>query len=260
MQLLVTGYKGFIGSHMVNMLKQHNHIVTTYEWGEDDYSLDGIDWVIHIGAVSSTTESDIEKIMLQNYDFSVRLLERCIHKKVNLQYSSSASIYGLKKEFKEDSPVDPRTPYAWSKYMFERYVKHKELEIVDRCIVQGFRYFNVYGSNEEHKGSQASPFTQFRLQAEKHGVIKVFENSEKYHRDFIPVEQVCKIHMDFLKINKNGIFNIGTGKTMSFLDIAKTFNVPIEEIPMPQSLKHSYQEYTCADMTKTQTTLTHKEN
>jgi ADP-L-glycero-D-manno-heptose 6-epimerase len=137
--------------------------------------------------------------------------------------------------------------------LFERYVEQNPTG----SIVQGFRYFNVYslnGAGEEHKANQASPFYQFYQQS-KTGEIRVFEDSEDYKRDFVPVEEVIDIHLKFLNVKESGVFNIGSGKPMSFLDIANTFNVKVVEIPMPEILKSSYQKYTCADMTKTRKTL-----
>lgn len=230
------------------MLKDHE--VTTFEWGEKLPVIKGLDWVIHMGAISSTTERNVEKIMLQNYDFSCWLLNQCIENGVNFQYSSSASIYGLGNEFKETSPVDPRTPYAWSKYLFERFATRKA-----PILIQGFRYFNVYGPGEKHKGDQASPYYKFSQQAKKDGVIKVFKNSDKCLRDFINVKDVCKTHINFFNVLESGVWNAGTGKTTSFLDVAKTFEATIEEIPMPSILKDSYQYHTCADMTKTNASL-----
>jgi ADP-L-glycero-D-manno-heptose 6-epimerase len=252
MKILLTGHKGFIGSYMLEALKEHD--VTTYEWSSGIRpSVLGFDWVIHMGGISSTTERDIDKILRQNTEFSIDLYEECKTFGVNMQYSSSASVYGLGTDFRETAPVDPRNPYAWSKYLFERYVeKHPT-----GSIVQGFRYFNVYAHNgvgEEQKGKQASPFSQFYEQS-KTGVIRVFENSAEHKRDFIPVEEVIDMHLQFLNVKESGIFNIGSGKPRSFLDIANTFNVEVVEIPMPDILKPSYQKYTCADMTKTRKTL-----
>jgi len=254
MKILVTGYKGFIGSNMVKMLDPHT--VTGLEWGEPLPNITDFEWVIHMGAISSTIERDVNKVMTQNYDFSCHLLDMCLSRGVNFQYSSSASVYGLISDFNEDSPVDPKTPYAWSKYMFERYATKAYGYAKDNNIkIQGFRYFNVYGPGEEHKGNQASPFQQFRKQKEQNGVIKVFEKSDQYLRDFVPVETVCQTHIDFFNVPESGIWNVGTGKPMSFLDVAKTFGAEITEIPMPDILKDSYQKYTCADMTKLHRTM-----
>ena len=248
MKVLLTGHRGFIGSHMLNALKDHN--VTTFEWGEEYPNIAGNDWVIHMGANSSTTETNIEKIMNQNYDFSVWLLHECIKHNVNLQYSSSASIYGLNKEFSEVSPVDPRTPYAWTKYLFERYVERLDKNI----ITQGFRYFNVYGSGQEHKIGSASPHHTFKTQAINTGIINLFKSEQEPARDFVSVEYVTNVHLKFLNINESGIWNIGTGTATTFSSIARNvaeeYGAKINYIDMPEILKNSYQLYTCADTTK----------
>ena len=249
MKILLTGHKGFIGSNFLKYLNDYSF--DTYEWGDEIPKISNYDWVFHIGAISSTTETDVEKVMRQNYDFTCWLIDECIRHDVNLQYSSSASVYGLKTEFTESSPVDPRTPYAWSKYMTEKYCENRK----HRNIIQGFRYFNVYGPGEEHKGGQASPYCQFERQAKENGVVRVFEGSENFKRDFIQVNEVIETHLRFLRVRESGVWNVGTGKTTSFLDVAKSFGVPIETIPMPENLKHSYQKYTCADLTKLDTTL-----
>lgn len=259
MKILLTGHKGFIGSNMLNALKEHE--VTTFEWGETLPSIKGHDWVVHMGANSSTTERNIEKIMHQNVDFSVWLLNQCIKHGIDLQYSSSASVYGMRKEnFKEDQPVDPRNPYAWTKYLFERHVSNIEPKAFKGIRVQGFRYFNVYGKGEDHKEGQASPYHTFTKQYHETGKIKLFENSENYLRDFIPVEQVCKTHIDFFDVKESGVWNVGTGTPKSFLDVALSIAPveAIEYIPMPEKLRDSYQSYTCADMSKTLESLQHK--
>jgi len=245
--VLLTGYKGFIGGHMLTALANAGHNVSTYEWGETLPSVADQDWVVHIGAISSTTERDVDKVLKQNFDFSRQLYDASRTSGVNFQYSSSASVYGLTSTFQEDAPVDPRTPYAWSKYLFERYVRDNP----SKSIVQGFRYFNVYGpEGEEHKGDQASPFAKFKHQAETQGKIKIFENSENYLRDFVHVSKIVDAHIDFMRKSVSGLWNLGTGETMSFLQVAESFGVPVEFVPMPDVLKTSYQTYTCADMTK----------
>jgi ADP-L-glycero-D-manno-heptose 6-epimerase len=210
---------------------------------------------MHIGAISATTERNIEKIMAQNVDSSVWFLQECAIHNVNMQYSSSASVYGLKEEFTETSPLDPRNPYAWSKFMFEWYTK----QFTTNIRIQGFRYFNVFGPGEDHKGNQASPYHQFEKQAKETNRIKLFNDSDKFLRDFVPVETVVDTHIKFLDVKESGVWNIGTGKTKSFQqvaeEVAKKHNAEIEYIEMPAILKDSYQAYTCADMTKTNTSL-----
>jgi ADP-L-glycero-D-manno-heptose 6-epimerase len=259
MKILLTGHKGFIGSNMLAMLADHQ--VTTFEWGDTLPNVNGHDWVIHMGANSSTTERDIEKIMMQNLDFSVWLLKQCIEHSVDFQYSSSASIYGLRKSnFTEDAPVDPRNPYAWTKYLFEHHVNNIPAKSLKGIRVQGFRYFNVYGPNEEHKNNMASPHHTFAKQYRETGKIKLFENSQNYLRDFIHVSKVCQMHIDFLDVRESGVWNVGTGTPTSFLDVALSIapKEAIEFVPMPDILRDNYQEYTCADMTKTLESLKHR--
>jgi ADP-L-glycero-D-manno-heptose 6-epimerase len=253
MKILVTGHRGFIGQNMIKALGEE-HEVTGFEWGEQFPGYD-YDLVIHLGAISSTTETDVEKIMRQNYDFSVWLLETCNKFGIDFQYASSASVYGFNSNFKEDSPVDPKTPYAWSKYMFERSAQSKKWKIK----VQGFRYFNVYGPHEEHKGAQASPYHKFTEQAKDAGLIYIFEGSDNFLRDFVPVKHVIDVHKAFFKVGEVGIWNIGTGKATSFLqvaqEIAQKYNAEYRFIDMPDSLRNSYQTYTCSDNTKIKNTL-----
>lgn len=253
MKILVTGYKGFIGKRMYESLLEQNHEVDGYEFGDAYPKVRDYKWIVHIGAISSTVERDVDKVMSQNYDFTTAMYREARHFGVNFQFSSSASVYGLVSTFREDAPVDPRTPYAWSKYMAERYLTN--LRPVNSSV-QCFRYFNVYGpEGEEHKGDQASPFYKFKHQAELADRIKLFEGSDRYRRDFIQVDDVVQIQQKFLDIPADGIYNIGSGKAISFMDVAKMYSSKIVEVPMPEVLKSNYQEYTCADMSKTNAML-----
>jgi len=261
MKILVTGHRGFIGQNLIQYLSLH-HTMGYYEWGDPRPNIAEYDWVIHLGAVSSTTERDVERVLSQNYDFSHWILDQCLTHDVDLQYSSSASVYGLRREFDEDSPADPRSPYAWSKYLFDRDVTQFLANNTPNIRIQGFRYFNVYGPYEEHKGDQASPFYKFRQQADNTGVIRLFYGSHHYHRDFVPVERVCEIHERFLDVDESGIWNVGTGTTRSFQDVAEEIvrdtGAKIEYIDMPETIRVQYQIYTCADITKLKRTLDEK--
>lgn len=259
MKVLVTGHKGFIGKNLVKYIQEHTDWeVSGWEWGDSEYpTVGGNDWIIHLGAISSTTETDVDKVLKQNYEFSQWLFSACRINYCNLQYSSSASIYGLNTSFKETDPSNPQTPYAWSKYLFDRWVLKQEPAY--NCAVQGFRYFNVYGNNEDHKGDQASPVTKFKLQS-KTGSIKLFRNSENYLRDFVAVEDVCRVHVAFInKVKTSGIWNLGTGKPVSFDNVARMIasktNAKISLIDMPDALKKGYQSYTCAELTKLEDTI-----
>jgi len=258
MKVLVTGYKGFIGQNLVQYIQDNTDWeVTGWEWGDSVFpTVDGKDWIIHLGAISSTTEQNVDKLLEQNLEFSQKLYQACQRLYVNLQYASSASVYGLASDFKETSPGNPMNGYAWSKYAFDRWTKLQS----PVKIVQGFRYFNVYGNHEEHKGNQASPVTQFTKQAIETGNINLFHGSDHYLRDFIAVEDVCRIHIDFIKkVTASGIWNVGTGTTTSFEEIAglirKQHPATLTHVNMPDQLKNSYQAYTCADLSKLTETL-----
>lgn len=257
MKILITGYKGFIGQNMVHALKDQHDLVL-YEWGEEPPDFEGLDWCIHLGAISSTAEKNVEKIMKQNHDFSCVVLMACQINKVNLQYASSAAVYGLGRDFREQAAKSPQSPYAWSKYLFDRHVESQNFTDI---IVQGFRYFNVYGPHEDHK-DQPSPYHTFTKQAKQTGVIKLFENSEKYLRDFVPVETVIDTHQKFFNVKRSGIWNVGTGNPKSFQSVAEEiagkYDAKIEYIPMPEHLKSQYQEYTCADLSHLNQTLNEK--
>jgi ADP-L-glycero-D-manno-heptose 6-epimerase len=252
MKIIVTGYKGFIGSHVYEALVEEGHDVLGHDW-EEYYGclpyVQGYDLVIHLGANSSTTETDIGKLMKQNYDFSIRLYRHCHDYGVPFHYASSASVYGNAKTYDEDGPCHPLNPYAWSKFMFERYIEKIDIPTKIDCI--GFRYFNVYGNGEQHKGEQASVFTKFQQQAKDEGKITLFEGSDNFKRDFVCVEDIVKIHKQMIWKQKiNGVFNIGTGTANSFESVGKLFSakldVPIEYIPVPDNLKGQYQSYTKA--------------
>lgn len=254
MKILLTGHKGFIGKNLLCYLETHTDFdIETYEYNKNIFpQVQGFDWVIHIGAISSTTERDLDKVMLQNVDFTTKLFDECKKHNVNLQYSSSASLYGKNTEFSEESELDPITPYAFSKYLCERYHRLNQ----GTNIVHGFRYFNVYGNGEDNKGSQASPITQFRKQKKQNNVIKLFENSNNYYRDFVYIEDVCRIHLEFIKnVKTSGIYNIGTGSVYSFQEIADLICSNQEYIKMPEHLQRSYQNFTKADLNKLESTI-----
>jgi ADP-L-glycero-D-manno-heptose 6-epimerase len=258
MRILVTGYKGFIGKNLSNYLLTQGHDVEGWEYIDNTVpDPSSYDWVIHLGAITSTTYTDVDKIIEQNFENSMRMLQVCENYGTNFQYASSASVYGPTTHFTEDGPLLPQSPYAWSKYLFDRFViKHIEEFTV---LVQGFRYFNVYGPGENDKGSQASPWTKFRLQALDEGKIDVFEGSSEYKRDFVCVEDVCKVHQKMLTVDASGIYNVGTGNPESFenvaREIAKKYDAEINYIPIPDNIKPQYQKYTCANLDKLNTVI-----
>jgi ADP-L-glycero-D-manno-heptose 6-epimerase len=259
MRILLTGHKGFIGQNMYKALLQKKHMVNTFDIVDNfelrpkDLRIKNYDWVIHLGAISSTVETNIRKLMDLNLSWSIELVEECNKHNVNMQFASSASVYGLrdasKGPFKISDKCNPASTYAMSKYLFEQYI---EASTHINIAVQCFRYFNVYGPNEAHKGSQASPYTQFSKQAIETGTISIFEGSNNCLRDFIHVDDVINKQLKYLHINSSGVFNIGTGKTKSFLEVAKEiaeiYGAKINIIEFPESLKKHYQYYTCSSL------------
>ncbi len=147
MRILITGYKGFIGQNMVKAFADHE--LSVCEWG-DEYSLYGIDRVIHLGAISDTRCNDWVALRKQNVSFTINLMERCQFYKVPLQIASSASVYGPNNTtFRETDPVNPANLYAESKALIEQYF-HTMKPV---SPIQIFRYFNVYGPRGSQGGS-----------------------------------------------------------------------------------------------------------
>lgn len=273
MTVLVTGAAGFIGSNFIKLLNSKgidDICVCDYLTnGKQFKNLQGLKWssfitpdkvvqpllkhisrVFHFGAVSNTTEWNGELILARNYNYTVELITNCATLGIPVSYSSSASVYG-----NGDGPLNL---YAWSKWLVDEWVKDK---VLGKCPtpVQGFRYFNVYGSGEWHKGSQASPHTQFKQQALDCGEIRVFAGSENYKRDFVDVDTVCKTQWILSGVEESGIWDLGTGSQCSFMDVAvdvaSEYGARVIEIPFPEGLKGSYQWSTKADMTPVKTLL-----
>jgi ADP-L-glycero-D-manno-heptose 6-epimerase len=258
MRILITGHQGFIGKNLGSYLSHKGHQVEGYEWVENKVpDPQEFDRVIHLGAISSTTERDVNKVLAMNLEFSQRLLQLCDQCGTTLIYASSASVYGdvqvhhNKNKIKENDPIYPMNAYAWSKYLFDKLV----MEVPEFMInVQGLRLFNVYGPGEEHKGEQQSVFGKFQGQAKNLKKITLFEGSHDIKRDFIWVGDVCQIIEKMFDVDATDIWNIGTGTAPSFYDIAKgyatKYDAEIEFVPLPEHLRGKYQYYTCADNSK----------
>jgi ADP-L-glycero-D-manno-heptose 6-epimerase len=258
MKILVTGHEGFIGRNMIGWLQQEEGWqVDGWEWTPNERpEVSAYDWVIHLGAIADMTCTDVEAIMKQNLEFSQWLFNECNTHGVNLQYASSSSVYGDTRDFSETAPCLPQTPYAWSKYLFDRWVFQQDIQI----YVQGFRYFNVYGKWMHLRGKRSNAIVKWRTQARKEGKITVWENAENIRRDWTWVGDVCRLHIDFIKgVHGSGIWNCGAGLAHSFLDIAEEIaeqeGVELEFIPMPIEEQARMRHKTKADLTHLKATV-----
>jgi ADP-L-glycero-D-manno-heptose 6-epimerase len=241
--ILITGHRGFIGKNMMAAFPS----ARGYEWGDGKVDLTGISRVIHLGAITDTQCEDWKLLAERNVNFTKNLLHECASCRIPIQIASTAAVYGDGKIFREEM-ANPLNDYAISKRIIELYAIDREWPMP----VQLFRYFNVYGPHEDHK-AQPSPHERFKRQSAETGKIKVFEGSDGIKRDFVPVERVIEVHRAFFDLDVSGVYNLGTGAAVSFMEVARSVaqetGAEIMEVPMP-TLK-GYQRYTCADMTKT---------
>ncbi len=296
--IIVTGGAGFIGSNLVAGLnaRGEDHILVVDNLTNadkikniadcriNDYldktdfrqrintneSFGSVDAVFHQGACSDTMQTDGRYVMDNNYQYSKELLGYCSSRKIPLIYASSASVYGDGTVFAEAPQNEqPLNAYAYSKWLFDYYVRRQSLA----SQLVGLRYFNVYGNRERHKGRMASVAYHFFRQYLRFGHVRLFEGTDGYadgeqRRDFIYVDDVVKVNL-FLLENPDisGIFNVGTGRSGTFNDVAcavinhcnGSADTPvnlqtavseniIEYIRLPESLYGKYQSYTEADM------------
>lgn len=219
-----------------------------------------IEAVFHEGACSATTEWDGKYIMLNNYEYSKELLHYCLEREIPFLYASSAATYGDTDTFVEEKQYEGAlNVYGYSKQQFDNYVRRiwQEAQAHGETLSQitGFRYFNVYGPREQHKGSMASVAFHLNNQMNAGENPKLFAGSETFKRDFVYVGDVAAVNLWFMNSGVSGIYNLGTGNAESFQEVAKAVikhhgKGEVETIPFPDHLKGAYQEFTEADLTK----------
>lgn len=287
--LVVTGGAGFIGSNLVKALNKsgRNDVIvvddlsdghkfvnlvdcevadylhfTDFEKSVRKGEFTGVQAIFHQGACSTTTEWNGHYMMENNFHYSKVLLHHCLNNNIQFVYASSAAVYGGNQTFVEIPDYEaPLNVYGYSKLLFDQYVRR----LVDferpYSQVAGLRYFNVYGPREQHKGSQASVAFHLHNQLKKGDTVKLFEGSEHYaageqRRDFVFVDDVVDVNQWLLgKPEVCGIFNVGSGRSQTFNDVANaviTFHQrgSIEYIEFPPGLKDAYQSFTQADISK----------
>ena len=284
--IVITGGAGFIGSNLASNLDKDFELLIVDELdkqtskfrnisdikyldcidkvaflnlliNDDKKYSDDIQMIFHLGACSKTTEKDRNYVMETNFEYSKKLLHFCANNDIPLVYASSASVYGDGKVFKEDPHNESSMNYyAESKLLFDNYYRDHITKI--KSQVSGLRYFNVYGPREGHKDGMFSVMYSFYNQLEKYNQIKLFKGSHGYddgeqRRDFIHVEDTVKVKIWLMQNKVSGIFNVGTGKSRSFNDVAKNMISVLEKghleyIDFPDGLKEQYQAYTQADM------------
>ena len=284
--IVVTGGSGFIGTNLVRSLLSSDKKVLVVEEldrypnkfeniknldvidciGHDNFVRDlynekykdQIDYIFHLGACSKTTEPDRDYIMDVNLNYSMKLLEYSANNNINMIYASSASVYGDGSTFKEDPAHESfLNHYSESKLLFDNYVRDNSHKIQSQIV--GLRYFNVYGPYEQHKEVMSSVVFHFYNQLKNQGMLKLFRGSHGYNdgeqrRDFVYVDDTIKIKTWFMNNNISGIYNVATGKSRSFNDVANAVinhfkSGHIEYIDFPDGLEKQYQAFTEADMT-----------
>jgi ADP-L-glycero-D-manno-heptose 6-epimerase len=287
--ILVTGALGFIGSCVVRHFNNKGYknlvLVDDLEAGVKWKNLrqkgfieiiskhELKDWlkgrerdlegIIHLGACSSTIESDGDYFYENNYRYSIMLAEFALHNNIPFICASSAATYGDGlRGFSDDHEglmgLQPMNMYGFSKHLFDLWAAQQN--VLDQIVC--LKYFNVFCPNEYHKGSMASMVYHGYNQIKEKGYVQLFKSTTPTYadgdqvRDFIYVKDVVEMTAEFLTNGLRGIFNIGTAKPISWNQLMGSIfkslkmETNIQYIEMPEQLKKAYQNYTAADMTK----------
>ncbi|EKY03945.1 ADP-glyceromanno-heptose 6-epimerase [Neisseria sp. oral taxon 020 str. F0370] len=305
MTIIVTGAAGFIGSNIVKGLNARGitdivavdnlsngqkfknladcdiaHYLDKNEFirqvRDHIFPFSDIEAVFHEGACSDTMNHDGRYMMDNNYQYTLDLLDWCQDERIPFLYASSAAVYGKGETFREEREhEEPLNVYGYSKFLFDQVVRRRIAEGLS-AQVAGFRYFNVYGAREQHKGRMASVAFHHFHQYRERGYVELFGSYDGYgsgeqSRDFVSVEDVVNVNLFFLDHpEQSGIFNLGTGRSQSFNELAAaTVNACraaegkeklglaelvaqglIRYTEFPDALKGKYQSFTQADIAR----------
>lgn len=287
-KVVVSGGAGFIGSNLIKSLnrkglqniivvdhlahnksKRSNLINLKYQtyFDRDEFlkqiqanTIGGIEIIVHLGARTDTTEKNKNFLIENNTVYSQKLFNFCLRNGCRFIYASSAATYGDGSHGYSDQERDlkPLNYYGLSKYLFDEWILNRK-EKTPQWV--GLKFFNVYGPNEYHKGLMASVIYHGFQEIMKNGRIRLFKSYNKNYRDgeqkrdFIYVKDAVKIILFFLNRNNlNGIYNVGTGKARSFLELANALFQALNQKPridfidMPKEIKERYQYFTEANI------------
>ncbi|SHN51189.1 ADP-glyceromanno-heptose 6-epimerase [Desulfovibrio litoralis] len=287
---IITGGAGFIGSAMLWELNRHgienviivDNLAHSEKWKnlvglryteyihrddfEDMLKTGKALWrpkgVIHLGACSSTTETNADFLMKNNFEYSRLVCKYALHHGARFINASSAATYGdgtqgFNDGYGKIENLRPLNMYGYSKQLFDLWAKREKLQ--EKIV--SLKFFNVYGPNEYHKGDMMSVASKAFKQISEGNPLKLFKSyNPKYEngcqmRDFVYIKDCTRIMFNLLENSGvNGLFNLGSGKSRSWLDLAKAVFVAmdkklnVEFIEMPDSLKEKYQYFTEANM------------
>ena len=289
--IIVTGAAGFIGSFLIHRLNQDNYnaivAVDKFDQPEKNKNLEGlkikekidrdefliwldnhhetVEFIFHIGARTDTTEFDSNLLNKLNTQYTKEVWIRCFKYQIPLVYASSAATYGLGEIGYDDnettiSELKPLNPYGQSKQDFDVWALQQNEK---PFFWAGLKFFNVYGPNEYHKGRMASVIWHAYNQISKTGKMKLFRSHNPNYkdgeqmRDFVYVKDVVEVCLFLMHHRKNsGIYNLGSGKARTFLDLTKSVfkamgrKEDIEFVDTPVDIRDKYQYFTEANMAK----------
>lgn len=292
LMIIVTGAAGFIASNLIKKLNSDgfNHIIAVdkFDNAEKNKNLEGlkiqekierevffewldkqnekeIEFIFHLGARTDTTEFDTELLTKLNTEYSKKVWKKCIEMQIPLVYASSAATYGLGELGYDDDEskipdLKPLNPYGISKNEFDKWALKQDKK---PFFWAGLKFFNVYGPREYHKGRMASVILHAYKQISETGKMKLFRSHNpdfkdgEQKRDFVFVDNVVQVMIWLMHHRKNsGIYNLGSGKARTFLDLVKAVfksmnkKEDISYIDTPEDIRDKYQYFTEAKMEK----------